>query len=121
MNDKILELAYLRNQLASRKFNEEDVKLLQKIENRISKYDNIFKKIAINAIENCKTDIQEEKFDDAVQELQLIHNFCFEKPDAWNSDYFYTVELLSYLEQMSDAKRIKETIALIGDLVKKIN
>jgi len=116
MSDKILGLAYLRNQLASHKFNEDDAKLLHQIEEKINKGNSIFKYVSINAIKNCKLDIENKNFDSATQEIQLIHNFCFEKPESWNSDYFYTVELLSYLEQVNDAERVKKAIGLIGDL-----
>lgn len=116
MSDKILELAYLRNQLASHKFNKNDAILLQSIEDKISVSNSVFKKVAINAIENCKLDIKKNDFTAATQEIQLIHNFCFDNPNIWNLDYFYTVELLSYLEKVKDAKRIKKAIKLIGEL-----
>lgn len=119
MSDKILELAYLRNQLASHRFSEEDFELLRQVENKINNGNSIFKEVAINAIKNCKSDIHGESFESATQELQLIHNFCFESSEAWNSDYFYTVELLSYLEKVNDAKRIKRTISLLGELADK--
>ncbi|WP_339049801.1 hypothetical protein [Rickettsiella endosymbiont of Xylota segnis] len=119
MSEKILELAYLRNQLASYRFNANDAQLLRKIEEKITKENSIFKEVAINAIKNCKLDIENKNFEGATQELQLIHNFCFESPEVWNSDYFYTVELLSYLEKVNNAKRIKKTICLLGDLASK--
>lgn len=119
MSDKFLELAFLRNQLASHKFNEKDVELLLQIEKKINLTNTIFKEVAINAIKNCKSDIENGNFENATQELQLIHNFCFESPKKWNSDYFYTIELLSYFENVKDAKRIKKTISLLGDLASK--
>lgn len=120
MSDKFLELAYLRNQLASHKFNEKDAELLLQIEKKINFINTIFKEVAINAIKNCKLDIENGNFENATQELQLIHNFCFESPKTWNSDYFYTIELLSYLEKIHDAKRIKKVISLLGDLASRI-
>ncbi|EDP46558.1 hypothetical protein [Rickettsiella grylli] len=119
MSNKILELAFLRNQLASHKFSENDAELLLQIEKKIDIENTIFKAVAINAIKNCKSDIENKNFESATQELQLIHNFCFGSPEIWNSDYFYTVELLSYLEKINDAKRIKKTISLLGDLATK--
>ena len=110
MSDKILELACLRNQLASHRFSGNDAELLREIENKINTGNSIFKEVAINAIKNCKSDIENGNFESATQELQLIHNFCFGSPTLWDSDYFYTVELLSYLEKVNDAKRIKKTI-----------
>ncbi|MGB8807011.1 hypothetical protein A1D18_01815 [Candidatus Rickettsiella isopodorum] len=80
------------------------------IENKINKGNSIFKEIAINAIKNCKPDIENENFESATQKLPLIHNFFFGSPEIWNSDYFYTVELLSYLEEVNDAKRIKKQL-----------
>lgn len=120
MSGKILELAYLRNQLASKKFSEDDSRLLQVIEEQIKSKDSIFKEIALNAIMNSKLDIKNGDFESAAQEIQLIHNFTFEKPELWNSNYFYTIELLSYLEQVKNAERIKKTICLIGWLESKI-
>mgnify|MGYP006377271751 FL=1 len=119
MSDKILELACLRNQLASHRFSGNDAELLREIENKINTGNSIFKEVAINAIKNCKSDIENANFESATQELQLIHNFCFGSPTLWDSDYFYTVELLSYLEKVNDAKRIKKTIGLLGGLANK--
>lgn len=116
MSDKIIELAYLRNKLASEQFNDEDNILLHEVETKIAATDSIFRKIAINAIENCKLDIKKCDFKAATQEIQFIHNFCFYNSNKWNSDYFYKVELLSYLEQVEDLDRIRRTIQLVAEL-----
>lgn len=46
----------------------------------------------------------------------LIHNLPFFKPKEWNSDYFYRIESLSYIEQISDVQRIKNLLLLVADL-----
>ncbi len=116
MNEKILELAYLRNQLASKQFDDKDATLMQEIVDKIFNSKSMFKDISLNAIENCKLDISKANFKAATQEIQLIHNFPFDAPEKWNADYFYKIELLSYLEQVENVSRIKKVIKLLGAL-----
>lgn len=120
MNNKITELAYLRNQLASANFNEPDKQLLAKIKEDILRSNTPFKELALNAINNCENDVNNNNFKFATQEIQLIHNFTFEQPHAWNSDYFYRIELLSYLEQIDDVQRVKKLISALGKLQDKL-
>ena len=121
MSNKITELAYLRNQLASANFGMAEKQLLVKIKRDILELDAPFKELALNAINNSEEDIKKAKFELATQEVQLIHNFPFEEPHTWNSDYFYKIELLSYLEQVDDVQRIKKLIFLLGRLQGKLN
>jgi hypothetical protein len=116
MNNKIIELAYLRNQLASENFRETDKQLLHKIKQEITELNTPFKNIAVNAINNCEENIKNSNFKLALQEIQLIHNFPFTNPKTWNSDYFYKIELLSYLEKTEDVQRIKRLILLLSEL-----
>lgn len=116
MNSKILELAYLRNQLASNQFDDKDATLMQEVADKIINSNSKFKEISLNAVENCKLDISKANFKAATQEIQLIHNFPFDIPEQWNADYFYKIELLSYLEQVEDVARIKKVIKLLGAL-----
>ncbi len=60
------------------------------------KLDTPFKELALNAINNSEEDMKKADFKSVTQEIQLIHNFSFEKPQAWNSDYFYKIELLTW-------------------------
>jgi hypothetical protein len=116
MSEKITELAHIRNKLASGFFSKEDEQVLSKTKDKISSLDSSFKEIALNAINNCEQNIRNNEWELAAQEIQLIHNFTFEDAAKWNSDYFYKVELLSYLEQTDDVKRIKKLISLLATL-----
>ncbi len=116
MNNKIIELAYLRNQLASKKYSDEDEQMINKVKHDISKMNSPFKELALHAINNCENDIKNANFDLATQEMQLIHNFPFYDPEIWDSDYFYKIELLSYLEQVEDVTRIKKLICSLAKL-----
>jgi hypothetical protein len=116
MNNKIIELAYLRNQLISGKYTEDDKSILNDVKEKIMKLNSPFNRIAFNAILNCENDIKNFNFKLAALEIQLIHNFPFSEPQEWNSDYFYKVELLSYLEQIEDVIRIKTLIILLAQL-----
>ncbi|MDR3490904.1 MAG: hypothetical protein P4M12_02535 [Gammaproteobacteria bacterium] len=113
---KIIELAYLRNKLASKKFDEKDMVLLNEIKKIILNSTSEFKEIAVNAICNCEIDIKKSNFELATQEIQLIHNFTFEDYSAWDSDHFYRIELLSYIEIINDSARIKKLISLLAKL-----
>lgn len=121
MNYQLTELAYLRNQLATGNFSIEDVQLIKKIKQHISELDTPFKELALNAINNCEQDIENGNFKLATQEIQLIHNLPFEKSEIWNADYFYKIELLSYLEQVEEPKKIKKLIQLLALLDDKLN
>lgn len=113
---KNIELAFLRNKLASGKFNEEDRELMNKIKENIIILNTPFKELAINAINNCEQDIKKSDFESATQEIQLIHNFTFGDFNAWNQDYFYKIELLSYIELINDSQRIKRLISLLAKI-----
>jgi hypothetical protein len=116
MTDKLIELAHIRNRLATEKFDAEDMDLMIKIKNEISKMNTPFKEIVINAIDNCVQDIRANKLALATQEIQLIHNFTFYDKNKWNSEYFYKFELLNYIELVDDVKRIKRLIGLLAKL-----
>lgn len=114
--NKITELAFLRNKLASEKFNNEDRELMNEIKNNILISNTQFKDLAINAITNCEHDIENYDFKSATQEIQLIHNFTFDDFNAWNQDHFYRIELLSYIEEINNSERIKKLISLLAQL-----
>lgn len=109
---KIIRLSVLRNELASEKFGEEDKQLMNNIKQDILNLNTPFKELAINAINNCEQDIRNNKFKSAVQEIQLIHNFTFNDFNSWNEDYFYKIELLSYIEIINSKVRIEKLISL---------
>jgi hypothetical protein len=117
MNTKYIELAHLRNRLARGCFDDEDKQLLELIEHKILSSNSPLKDIALNAIENCKESISSNEFMIAMQELQLIHNFTFDDFSKWNSEYFYRVELLSYLEEVDKVSRIKKLISLLAKIL----
>lgn len=117
MNEKITELAYIRNKLIEKSFNEGDKRLLDRIKDIISTTDSPFKKIALNAIENCEHHIRNNEWELGANEIQLIHNFTFKDMASWNSEYFYKVELLSYLEQTEDVDKIKRLISLFANII----
>ena len=116
MSEKNTELAHIRNKLVSGFFSEEDEKILSNAKDKISSLNSPFKEIALNAIHSCEQSIRNNELELASREIQLIHNFTFEDAAKWNSDYFYKIELLSYLEQIDDAKKIKKLISLLAKL-----
>lgn len=116
MNDKIIEIAHLRNRLNLGYFEIEDKNLLDNTEKCISQIDSPFKELSLHSISNCRKDIKRNDLKSAANELRMIHNFPFRNPLAWNSDYFYTIELPSYLENVDDANKIKIFIGLLAKL-----
>lgn len=118
--NKSIELAFLRNQLAMGRFSNEDSELMSKFKNKMVNSNTPFKELAINAINNCEQDINSGNFKSATQEIQLIHNFTFEDFHDWNSDHFYKIELLSYIELANSSERIKKVIVLIAGLIHKL-
>lgn len=116
MNAKINEIAYLRNRLSSGQFNSSDQEILTKIEKMIKEADTAFQELMIQAINNLKSDLKEGRFKSAAYELNLIHNFPFENTQAWDSEYFYNFELVTYLSQNENAERIKKLIILLANL-----
>lgn len=121
MDGKIVEIAVVRNRLASNNFDSQDNKIMNQITQEISGMDTPFKVMALNSLRNCMHDIKNSNFELAAQELQLIHNFPFKNPSNWNSKYFYTVELLSYMDQVNNVERISKLIQLVADLQQQID
>lgn len=116
MNEEMIELAYIRNHLACNNFSEEDKKLLNEVKQKIIKLNTPFTEVALNAIKNCENDIENKDYKSAAQEIHLIHNFTFNNVTSWNSDYFYKIELLSYIELNNDIQRLKRLFISLGKL-----
>lgn len=119
MHNELIELAHLRNRLSSNFFQKNDEELLAIVKRRILSLNTPFNEIALKAIKNCEDDIKAGKLKSAAQEIHLIHNFPFNNPKKWNSDYFYGSELLSYIEMTDNISRIKELIILLAKLQKE--
>ncbi len=116
MGDKMIEFAFIRNKLASDSFNKEDGIMLKMVKDKILISDSPFKEITLNAINNCEEFIRTDQLILAAREIHLIHNFTFNNFTKWNADYFYKIELLSYLEQTEDVSKIKKLILLLAKL-----
>lgn len=68
------EIAYLRNRLVELKFDHQDFSLLDNEIEKLHYSSSKFKRIVLNAMENCKQDIIENDYQKAACELQFIHN-----------------------------------------------
>jgi hypothetical protein len=112
MDGKYIELAYLRNHLRSSIFNDADFQLIEKIKEKVEKSNT--------PIHNCQRDILKKDFALAEQEINLIHNFPFDNYQLWDSDHFYKIELLSYLEGVDKVIRIKQLISSLARLQEEL-
>lgn len=115
-----MELAFLRNDLASGKYDTNTSNLLYKIKMQISNSNSPFKELAMNALVNCENDLKNKDFTLASFEINLIHNFTFENLVLWDSNHFYSIELLSYIENVENVARIRKLILLLGRLEEKL-
>lgn len=121
MRNKFIELAFLRNHLLSKIFTKEDKLLIESIKSEISNSKSPFTEIALYAISNCEEDIANDDFKSAGYEINLIHNFAFYDLNEWDSEYFYQIELSSYLDKAKETKRIKDLILRLARLHTLLN
>lgn len=58
----------------------------------------------------------EGRYEDALRQIQLIHNLPLCKADLadWDQQHFFKVELTSYLESEPDVDVIRRHISLLG-------
>lgn len=120
MSDKFIELVFIKNHLHRGLFNEDDRKLMKKMKECILQLDTPFREIAVNAINNCEEDIKNRNFVNATDEINLIHNFTFTNPKGWNADFFYRIELCSYIENNEDVQRLKKLFICLARLQEKL-
>ena len=114
----MIELAHVRNMLVRKKFGQEEIQMLSAVRSALHDNKTPFAEIILNGIDNCLVDVSKNDFDTAKFEINLIHNFPILEKDInnWDERHFYTVEMLTYLENVEDVSRIKKIILLVSKL-----
>ena len=111
-----IELAHVRNMLFNNKFSKDEKDILLSIRNKVINDNNKFKSLVLLAIENCLEDAKTDMKKAGI-EINLIHNLPITE-NKWDEEYFYTVELLGYIENINDVIRIKKVINILADIDK---
>lgn len=117
----MIDLAHLRNQLSNNVFKENEEHLFEEIRTKVELYDSIFAKVILKGLGNALMDARQRNFESASREMQFIHNLPIsdEELRGWDEKYFYTCELLGYLDTSQNQDRIKEYIILLAEVINK--
>lgn len=110
-------LSFLKLRLAGRHFDEKDILLVEEIRKSLSDKESPFTNLIMNSIDLSMQDIKRDDWESANIEVRFIHNLpvCRQDIATWNESYFYTVELMGYIERTKDYLRIKKAINLIAE------
>jgi hypothetical protein len=110
------DLLTLRLLLANQAPPAQVIALLDEIGHRLDAGDGPFRELMRDCLADCREQVQAGRFDDALREVQLIHNLPASpgELDGWDEAHFFQVELFSYLEGQRDVDRIKRILSLIA-------
>lgn len=112
----MIELAFVRNKLAKKKFGELEKNTLEEVMFEFKNSKSPFSPIVLDALSNCISDIQRNDFESASAEINLVHNLP--GPDSgiekWDRDYFFDVELPTYIKTTQHEERAKKAKELFG-------
>lgn len=110
----MVELAFIRNELYKGKVIEEYLDTLSDVKNLVlsnkSPYDGLVSLCIDSALEYIKLN----QYNQAAEEINLIHNLPIHGEGEWDSDHFFNVELLSYIEKNGDSIKIRKVIKEIA-------
>lgn len=112
----MIELAFIRNELYNNKFTSEYLDTLEDIKNTVKSNGNPYKSLIIFCIDLALEDITNNDFQQAAEEIHFIHNFPIQRDfDSWNSDHFFNIELLGYIEKNEDSAKLRKIIKRIAE------
>lgn len=115
-SDNNLSIAAIRNKLTHHRVDKPDLDELHRLISQMHTYNGPFSGLIASSLNACVRCIELDQFDDAAAELSLIHNLPTQHKSLvqWDEDHFYKIEVLRYLEVVSDPKRIRAVIQLIA-------
>lgn len=118
----LLEIAYIRNLLFNRQFDQDAQDMLTLAHELSIKSDGPFVKLIDSCIKNCLEDIRVEDFQSAAKELNFIHNLPinFLELKSWNENFFYEFEISNYLDDNDNSVRIRNYISLLSEAQHRI-
>jgi hypothetical protein len=110
------ELIALRLLIARRAPTEQVEPAREQIVREVEQSDGPFRDLILDALQQCDAHLRADRRDDALRELQLVHNLPAHLADidTWDETHFFRVELFSYLESERDVRRIKRLLSLLG-------
>lgn len=108
----MIELAFIRNELYKGRVTEEYIDTLAEVKNFVlsNDYSYHYDGLILLCIDSALECIKQKQYEVAAEEINLIHNLPIHEEDIWDSDHFFNVQLLNYLEKIEDSVKIRKVI-----------
>jgi hypothetical protein len=112
------ELITLRVLIAKGAPAEQIEPVYQSLLHAVEQLSGPFRALMLDALRTCHEHLAAGSRDEALREIQLIHNLPTSDADleTWDEDHFFQVELIAYLESECNVRRIKRVVSLLGAL-----
>lgn len=112
---RLIELAHIRNELYNGRITNEYLDTLNEVKKMVSTNNNPYGGLIIFCIDLAIKSIKVNDYKTAAEEINFIHNFPIKDGfDSWNSDHFFNIELLGYIEETRDSVKIRQVIKEIA-------
>lgn len=112
------ELLFLRMKLLNNKFDKEDEILFKDLLSTLeSSKKNNYKLFILSILHLAQNELDKQNYIEAGRDINFVHNIPTTHKKEFNEEYFFNVELLSYLEFLSESnktKKIKQVITLVS-------
>lgn len=113
---KMIELAFIRNELYNNRFASEYIYTLESVKNIVKSNGTPYKSLIVFCIDLAIEDIRKKFFHQAAEEINFIHNFPIQSDfNLWNADHFFNIELLGYIEKNEDSVKLRTIIKKISE------
>ncbi len=114
--DRLSDLLRLRVLVANRAAPDRVLGAIGDVVRDVEGADGPFLETIRDSLMACREHVLAGRFEDGLREIQLIHNLPVSaaEVDAWDESHFFQVELLSYMEDERDVKRIRRVVGLVG-------
>ena len=96
-------------------FTNEYLETLNEVKKIVIDNNNPYKGLIILCIDLAIRNIELNDYKSAAEEINFIHNFPI-KDDlrSWDSDHFFNIELLGYIEKTQDSLKLRKVIKEIA-------
>jgi len=111
----LIELAFIRNELYKGQVTDEYLETLNEVKKTVMHNNNPYKGLIILCIDLAIKNIELNDYKSAAEEINFIHNFPIKDDlSSWDSDHFFNIELLGYIEKTQDSLKLRKVIKEIA-------